>query len=371
MNIFLCYSYDSHTTGTYFEKTLSKTHDVHYIGPSWRERLGRSRNEDLSVLINERVLPKPDLVLYIESGFRAFPRGFEKLDCPTACYLIDVHLQLPHRKNLAQFFDHVFVCHKDYVDQFRDLGHQNVYWMPVACDPEIHGGTGVDRTLDIGFVGNYESHPERRRLLLALEKRYSMNAFRERCPKEDITKVYSKSKIVFNCAANKDLNMRVFEALASGALLLTNPIENGMSDLLRAEEHFVEYSDSRSLFDKVDYYLAHDAERDRIAEAGRAIVTEKHTYERRCQVMFDTIFSNSRPQGTAKVRSMNATELRRAYGRVYADLRLVDPAFDEFSTAWTQREGRLSAGKNVLTAVLKRMNETIRLTARLRRMRRS
>jgi glycosyltransferase involved in cell wall biosynthesis len=368
MHIFLCYGYDSHTTGTYFEKALAKAHDVHYVGSPWRERPGRSANEDLSALVSEGILPKPDLVLYIDSGRWSFPRGLETLDCPTAVYLIDVHRSLQFREHLAVFFDHVFVCHKDYVDHFSALGHRSVHWMPVACDPEIHGRIDLDRTMDVGFVGRLDVHPERARLLEALQKRYTMNDFHRPCPKEDITNVYSKSKIVFNYAIQRDLNMRVFEALAGGALLLTNRIDNGMSDLLQAGEHFVEYTDQRSLFDNIDYYLAHDAERERIAEAGRVLVTSKHTYERRCQVMLDTIFASPHPKRLAKARSMTATELRNAYGNVYVDLKMVDAALDEFSLAWAQRAGRLSAARNALTAMLKRLNAIVMLTPRLKRL---
>ena len=132
MNIFLCYGYDSHTAGAYFERALGKTHDVHYIGPSWRERLGRSSNEDLSVLVEDAILPKPDLVLFIESGRKFFPRGLEKLECPTAGYLIDVHQGVHFRQDLAKFFDHIFLCHKDYISRFTDLGHRNVHWVPMA-----------------------------------------------------------------------------------------------------------------------------------------------------------------------------------------------------------------------------------------------
>ena len=44
-------------------------------------------------------------------------------------------------------------------------------------------------------------------------------------------RIYSESKIVLNASINGDLNMRVFEALTSGALLVTDRIENGLDTL--------------------------------------------------------------------------------------------------------------------------------------------
>jgi len=63
-----------------------------------------------------------------------------------------------------------------------------------------------------------------------------LQAIRQRCSRtfvgnryyEQMAETYSASKIVFNCSLKKDVNMRVFEALASGSLLLTNDLsENG------------------------------------------------------------------------------------------------------------------------------------------------
>ncbi len=370
MNIFLCYGYHPNTTSVYFEIALRKQHDVHYIGTPWGERLGRTPNEDISVLVRQGVLPKPDLVLFIESGMRFFPRGLERMECPTAGYMIDVHTTFRIRKNYAPFFDHIFVAHKDYVPRFEQLGFQNVHWMPVACDPEIHGRVDAKPQYEVGFVGNLDQSQERKRLLLALEARYTMNDFRKPYPKEDLTQVYSRSKIAFNYAINKDVNMRVFEAIAAGSLLLTSHIDNGMNDLLRVGEHFVEFEDERSLFQQVDHFLTHEEDRHRIAETGRKFVIAEHTYERRCEAMLEAIRAPLGPARTAKARSMSSSDLRRAYGNVYSDLRLVDSAFDEFSTAWEAKEGRLAATKGLAKTLLRRFNATIKLSQIVRGTRR-
>jgi len=362
MNIFLCYGYVPHTTAVYFEKALRKDHSVHHIGTPFGERLGRSPNEDLADLVEKGILPKPDLVLFMESGSKFFPRGLEQLDCPTAGYLIDVHADFWVRENYAHFFDHIFVAHKDYVNRFEQLGFQNVHWLPVACDADIHGKITSEQPYDIGFVGNLEANAERRRLLLALDERYTMNDFRLAYPKEDISKIYSRSKIVFNYANSKDVNMRVFEALAAGSLLVTNRMENGINDLLRAGEHFVEYTDQQSLFEQVDYFLTHDAERQRIAETGRLAVLSEHTYDLRTSALLNAILSPGAGTRCAKVRTMNPSQLRTAYGKVYSTFRLVDAAFDEFDIAWQAKQGRLAAAHCLGIALLRRLNATVKLS---------
>jgi hypothetical protein len=362
MNIILCYGYVPYTTAVYFERALRKHHSVYVVCPPWGERLGRNRNEDVYALVETGVFPKPDLVVFMESGIKFFPRGLEKFECPTVGYLIDVHAGLWVRENMACFFDHLFVCHKDYVSHFEQLGYENVRWMPVGCDPELHGEIPSERIYDVGFVGNLGPSRARRELLAALERRFKMNDYHRSYPKEELTQIYSRSKIVFNYAINKDVNMRVFEALASGAMLLTNHMDNGCADLFTAGEHFVEYSDERSLIELSEYYLSHDAERERIARAGQLATLSRHTYEQRAQMMIDAVSAAPPGQRPAKVRSMSPAELRAAYGRVFSASRLVDAAFDEFDVAWEQKRGRLVASKALATTILRRLNATIKLS---------
>jgi hypothetical protein len=362
MNILLCYGYIPYTTAVYFERALSRQHNVSAVCTAWGDRLGRSRNEDVHALVEAGALPRPDLVVFMESGIKFFPRGLEKFDCPTVGYLIDVHSGLPVREKLALFFDHLFICHKDYVPHFQRLGYPSVHWMPVGCDPEIHGEVPAERVYEVGFVGRAAARASRQQRLTDVERRYKMNDLRRAYPKEELTQIYSRSKIAFNYAANKDVNMRVFEALAAGALLVTNPMENGIDELLTAGEQYVQYTDEASMFEAIDYYLAHDTERERIARAGQAAVLSRHTYEHRTRDMLAVVAASAVHARSAKVRSMSAGQLRRAYADVYSSSRMVDAAFDEFDTAWASKQGRLVASALLAKTFLRRLNVTVQWT---------
>ncbi|HKU45133.1 MAG TPA: glycosyltransferase [Polyangiales bacterium] len=366
MNIILCYGYVPYTTGVYFERALQRQHDVYVVCPPWGDRLGRSRNEDVYALVEMRVIPPPDLVIWIESGIKFFPRGLEKFSCPTVGYLIDVHSGLWVRENYAPFFDHICIAHKDYVEHFQRLGYENVRWMPVGCDPEIHGQVPAERIYDVGFVGNLAPNANRRSMLEALERRYKLNDFRKAYSKEELTQVYSRSKLVFNYSTNADITMRVFEATAAGALLVSNHMDNGIDDLLRVGEHYVEFSDERSLLELVEYYLTHDAERERIAQAGQRAVLDHHTYDDRVRWLIETVRSAPAGARPAKVRSMSPAELRAAYGKIFSASRLVDAAFDEFDVAWQEKRGRVTAATLLGKTILRRLNSTMKLSYLLR-----
>ncbi len=75
-------------------------------------------------------------------------------------------------------------------------------------------------------------------------------------------------------------NMRLFEACGVGAFQIADD-RPGIAGWFTVGEHLVTYRDPAHLRELVAYYLAHDDERARIAEAGRAHVHAHHTYDQR------------------------------------------------------------------------------------------
>jgi spore maturation protein CgeB len=292
MHILIGYGYDPLTTGRYFEEALAVEHEVTYVGASDGLRPGMPANLDLERYVS-RSATRPDLFLYIDSGHRPYlPYHVERLACPTAAYLIDVHLGPRLRRPLAALFDYVFVAQHDCLDQYRISEEQVVEWLPLACDPALHSETSEPRVYDVGFVGNPGDQRSRRsELLRELEARFAMNDFGRPYPRDEMARTYGLSKVVFNCSVGGEVNMRVFEAMASGALLITDRIENGLADLFQDGHHLVMYDDLDDLSQKITHYLGHDAEREAIAQAGRQEVLSSHTYSRRAQQIFDTVFS--------------------------------------------------------------------------------
>ena len=101
---------------------------------------------------------------------------------------------------------------------------------------------------------------------------------------EEMARTYSASRLVFNRSVRNDVNMRVFEAVACGSLLMTNDLaDNGQAELFRDGVHLATYRDADELLDKVRFYLAREESRERIAAAGRAEALAKHTYRHRME----------------------------------------------------------------------------------------
>ena len=101
-----------------------------------------------------------------------------------------------------------------------------------------------------------------------------------------MARTYSAARIAFNRSIRNDVNMRVFEAVACGSMLMTNDLgDNGLAELFRDGVHLATYRDREDLLDKLAFYLEREAVRERIAAAGRAEAIAKHTYAHRMEKM--------------------------------------------------------------------------------------
>lgn len=83
-------------------------------------------------------------------------------------------------------------------------------------------------------------------------------------------------------------NMRLYEATGVGTLLITDMKEN-LPELFEIGREVETYQSPEELVDKINYYLTHDMERQKIAAAGQARTLKDHTYQVRMKQL-DTIF---------------------------------------------------------------------------------
>jgi hypothetical protein len=257
---------------------------------------------------------KADLFLYIEP-LGLIPRGLDSSPIPTACVLSDVHRNLKARLMLAKLFDQVFLYQRNYIGRFRDHDPGAVHWFPYACDTEMFRDLGLPRDLDVAFIGQLFSRgSERARVIAALARKYRMNGQRYYLQKE-IPEVYSRAKIVVNLPVGDDLNFRFFEALSSGALLLTKRLVNGQEELFKEDIHYVAFTTDQELLEKVGLYLRNEEERKKIALAGNEEVMKNHSLAVRLETLLDKV--RSAPAFSAPVRRIKKDAVLNLYASVY------------------------------------------------------
>jgi 2-polyprenyl-3-methyl-5-hydroxy-6-metoxy-1,4-benzoquinol methylase len=258
------------TTGTYCLRALRQLAEVQHFLPSAAPAIPRT-------------------------GFDLYLRIDDGLDCvlppdlhPLAWWAIDTHLDFDRCLRQAAQADHVFAAQRDGAEQLRQRGIADATWLPLACDPEVHCKHDIPKTHDLAFVGHIFPGP--RADLLALLQQHFPNTFVGQRYFEDMARTYSKARIVFNRSVGNDVNMRVFEALASGSLLLTNDLRgNGQAELFREGVHLATYREAEEVVDKTKFYLAREELRERIAAAGRAAVLAAHTYRHRMKALIGAV----------------------------------------------------------------------------------
>lgn len=264
---------------------------------------------------------KPDLFIYLEPN-GLIPRGMEQAPFPTACIISDTHQLLEARQNLARFFDHVFLYHRNYLRYFDEHPAEHVHWHPYAVDIEIFHPHGKERDLDVAFVGQLHPGTNRANLIRRLSERHKMNEPKFYSQKE-IPDVYSRAKIVLNLPLADDLNFRTFEAMSCGAMLLTRRVNNGQEVLFEEGKHYVAFADEQELFEKVEYYLSHPEERDSIAGAGLAEVRLHHRLELRLEELLSKV--KELPGRRAPIRGMPPSRVDRQYAWLYEFWRMAEP----------------------------------------------
>lgn len=108
-------------------------------------------------------------------------------------------------------------------------------------------------------------------------------------PYEETPQVFKRSKINLNItlrSIKSGISLRCLDIMGSGGFLLSN-FQADFLGLFTPGEDFVFYEDERDLLDKIDYYLAHEEERERIARNGHDKVASRHTYRHRVREMLD------------------------------------------------------------------------------------
>ena len=219
-----------------------------------------------------------DLYLRIDHG--DYQDDLPEWARPRMFYASDTHLPKSWKRisAIAKRYDLVCCAHRKGAEALA-----NGVWVPVACDPELHGTHPLPKRWDVACVGTEGGVP-RKFYLQALRERYA-NSFIGHAPHTELGAIYSQARIGFNYSIRDDVNMRVFEILCSGTLLVTNRLPH--DDLtrlgLREGEHLVTYRRPQELFERIDSYLARDQEREAIGLRGMHHVQRHHTYHHRLQ----------------------------------------------------------------------------------------
>ena len=354
------------------------------------DRLEYLENSFLQV-VSQAVLAKtesfcPDLVLSLAQAplSRQALNRLRKDNVPTAMWFVEDFRLFTYWRAYAPLYDFFAVIQEDpFLDQLYDMGLDNALYLPLAADPGFHKPrelTSVQKHKfgsDLSFLG--AGYPNRQRAFKRLfgydfkiwgtewdnDPAFDPYVQRKgaRISPEDAVKVFNAAKINLNLHSSVQpdelvskgdfVNPRTFELAACRAFQLVDEREL-LPELFKSDE-MVTFTDMEDLTQKIDYYLVHEDEREKIAEKSRMRVLAEHTYASRMQTLLDFIQEKRagwpvRKEADEVFWEGYPPELKEKVLDLLKRLKLSpDTNFDDFVWTLKQQQGKLS---DLETAVL-------------------
>lgn len=270
--------------GLYFVRAFKDLgHDV----------LSMGTGQDCDILLSEFVSQKklldilkrrgfnPDVILWCDTCQIPSVLGIEGMPSLTIGFSIDQYCN-PWHVPYSAAFDCLLVAQKDYLPLFAfDQIQRPVRWFPLFCDPETDKDLEQERDIPVSFVGTLGGRFNK-------EREPFLKSFKRRAPllirSGEYVPVFNRSRIVLNQSAAGECNFRIFQAMACGALLLTEDTGNGLRELFRPGTDLLVYprNDPAAAAAVAGAALA-DPQSMRLALAGRDTVLTRHTVRHRAK----------------------------------------------------------------------------------------
>lgn len=172
-------------------------------------------------------------------------------------------------------------------------------FFPEASDSDIfHPMPKLSKIHDVCFVGS--RYGVREKIVTGLRRAgiqvaaYGSGWENGRLAVEDVPRLFAQSKIVLgvgsigHCEDFYALKMRDFDGPMSGSCYVTHDNPD-LQSVYKVGEEIVTYRTVNECVEKVRWYLSHEEERERIAQAGRARALVEHTWEKRFKGLFEVL----------------------------------------------------------------------------------
>ncbi len=285
--------------------------DIHDQFVRWPFRkLGRRLSRDAvdRALVEQIRVYHPDLILIMcGKGFGA--ETIAKIraaapDVPIFGRDIDAWPATdPSRIEIARNCDGMTVTDAgEWMEFYKSLGLDTVAFFPCPCDPDIHRPYPADAALAADVVFTGKGHhaggldADRAEILRRLGEMPNARLYgskgHPRVEGIDCFRAFSNAKIVLSINADNTIpryhSDRFVTAMASGSMVLAKRVPEGEL-LFRDHDHLRYFDTAAEFFELLEYYLAHDDEREAIAAAGMKRCHEEFNCTRMAGLLLDLV----------------------------------------------------------------------------------
>jgi spore maturation protein CgeB len=330
----VAFSYNApyrHVTERYLSDTFAPGSALHFDLDRFKP--------NISVLQLLETLPnrdeRPDVLAHLVHT-PALPRDLQRSPMPTASLDIDSFWWTSSRVRWSMLFDYVFVWHPSLAHLYREAGHPKVFVLPHAVDEDLFQSDSSEahRPFDLGWVGafGYAHYDQRRRIIQPLAATFKMNDPTKRYSKQETADIYRQSKIVVNVSRSdfpQEANMRCYEAMGGGALLITGLPTELTEWGFRDGEHFIGWRDEAEIPGLVDYYLSHEQKRSEIARLGQEVTLGDFTFQK-CRDKINSVLREHPNEFFAPARNWPQDDVHLVYLEYYYRYQLFEAALAEY-----------------------------------------
>lgn len=232
---------------------------------------------------------------------RVSQKTFKSLTCPTVGWYFDLYWGTERQHVPETLFqsDFVFTTDGGHDAEWKNMGVNHHLLRQGIFGPEAIRMKSVAAE-DIIFVGTNQHSGlhwrHRGNLLLFLRDTYKERFVQHGFPNEvrglALNRLFASSKVVMGDSVYSPFywSNRIYETLGRGGFLLFPDIP-GLSDDFTPYKHFVPYEIGKwnELEEKINFYLTHDSEREKIRRQGFEHVKKNHTYTRRCEELIKIV----------------------------------------------------------------------------------
>jgi spore maturation protein CgeB len=233
--------------------------------------------------------------------------------CPTVNWFADDHWRFDDfTRHVAPAFDLAVTTDEDSLEKYAWLSGTRVHLSQWACNRYAYGRVTDELRHEVTFVG--QPHGDRRQTVAALE--------RAGCPVEcwgfgwpsgpiehaRMVEIFASSRINLNLSNSSEVpGLRVrarrllglgapgprppqikgrnFEVPGCGGFLLTERVPH-LERYFELDKEVAVFDGTDDLRERVGYWLEHEDERRRVADAGYRRVLAEHTYDHRFAAIF-------------------------------------------------------------------------------------
>jgi spore maturation protein CgeB len=287
-----------------------------FLGRAKRDGVERMRRD----LIDLAAETKPALAFFVLFTDQFDPQTIAAVGraggCPTVNWFADDHWRFDDfTRHLAPAFDLAVTTDPESMPKYRLLADTRVHLSQWACNRYAYSRVTDDLSHDVTFVG--QPHGDRRQTVALLDDAgLAVECWGFGWPAgalehERMVEVFASSRINLNLSNSSgvpglkarlrrlahfrppprrppQIKGRNFEVPGCGGFLLTERVPH-LERYFELEREVAVFDGVDDLVEKVRYWLHHEEERRRVADAGYGRVLSEHTYDHRFAAIFEEL----------------------------------------------------------------------------------